>query len=179
MHLDTAFTGFFKGQNDFPKFKKKTATQSFSIPQNIIIAGGKLVVPKFKEGIKIVLHRQMKGAVRQATISKTASGKYFVSILCHTGEANKPKATIQESTTIGIDLGITSFLASSDGQEYAHPKPLRAALSRLKYTQRKYAKNKGRRTRVRLALLHEKVTNKRQDFLHKTSTRLNRERTNR
>ena len=175
VNLDTAFTKFFKGQANFPNFKKKTATQSFNIPQNVIIEDGKLAIPKFKDGIKIVLHRQMKGMIKQATISRTPTGKYFVSILCDTGQANKAKAAIKEKTTVGIDLGITSFLVASNGQQYPNPKHLRLAMSRLKYVQRKCSKYKGKRTGHRLAVLHEKVTNKRKDFLHKTSTGLIRE----
>jgi putative transposase len=176
VNLDVAFTKFFKGQADFPNFKKKsTAKQSFNIPQNVILKNDKLIIPKFKKGIDIVLHRETKGAIRQATISRTPTGKYCVSILCETGEAVKAKANIKEQTTIGIDLGIKTFLVTSDGQEFDNPKFLRKAQSRLKFTQSKYSKHKGKRTKHRLAILHEKVANQRKDFLHKTSTKLIRE----
>lgn len=176
VNLDVAFTKFFKGQANFPKFKKKsTAKQSFNVPQNVIVENDRLIIPKFKKGIDIVLHRQIKGEIRQATISKTATGKYFVSILCETGETMKNKAPIKEKTTIGIDLGIKSFLVTSDGQEFDNPKFLRKAQSRLKFTQSKYSKHKGKRTKHRLVVLHEKVANQRKDFLHKTSTKLIRE----
>lgn len=89
VNLDTAFTKFFKAQGDFPKFKKKVRGQSFSIPQNVSLENSKLVIPKFKGGIKVVLHRPVKGTIRQATISRTPTGKYFVSILAETGEAVK------------------------------------------------------------------------------------------
>ena len=172
VNLDVAFTKFFKGQSNFPNFKKKTSTQSFNIPQSVILKDKKLIIPKFKEGIDIVLHRPTQGEIRQATISRTATGKYFVSILCETGEAIKPKAKIKESTTIGIDLGIKTYLVTSDSKEIDNPKFLRKAESKLKYVQRKYSKNKGKRTRRKLAILHEKVSNKRKDFLHKTSSEL-------
>jgi len=171
-NLDNAFTRFFKGQNSFPKFKKKSNGGSFNVPQNVLLENGKLVIPKFKEGIEIVLHRPTKGTIRQATISRTPTGKYFVSILCETGEAIKAKAKIKEDTTIGIDLGIKTYLVSSDGKEYDNPKFLREAQSRLKFVQRKYSKHKGKRTKHRLAILHEKVANQRKDFLHKTSSEL-------
>ena len=171
-NLDKAYTAFFKGQNSFPKFKKKSDGGSFNIPQNVLLKNGKLVIPKFKKGIDIILHRPIKGEIRQATISRTQTGKYFVSILCETGETIKPKAKIKETTTVGIDLGIKTYLVSSDGQEYDNPKFLRKAQSRLKYVQRKYSKHKGKRTKQRLAILHEKVANQRKDFLHKVSTEL-------
>jgi len=171
-NLDVAFNKFFKGQANFPNFKKKSARQSFHIPQSISLENDKLVIPKFKEGISIILHRPIKGEIRQATISKTSTGKYFVSILCETGEVIKPKEVIKESTTIGIDLGIKSYLVTSDGLNFDNPKFLRKTQSRLKFTQRKYSLHKGKRTKHRLAILHEKVTNQRKDFLNKTSMQL-------
>ena len=171
-NLDKAYTAFFKGQNSFPKFKKKSNGGSFNIPQNVLLENGKLIIPKFKKGIDIVLHREIKGEIRQATISRTPTGKYFVSILCETGEPIKPKTVVKESTTVGIDLGVKTYLVSSDGKEFDNPKYLRKAQSKLKYVQRKYSKYKGKRTKQKLAKLHEKVANKRKDFLHKTSSEL-------
>ncbi len=171
-NLDNAFTRFFKGQGNFPKFKKKSKGGSFNVPQNISLKEGKLIIPKFKKGIDIVLHRPIKGEIRQATISKTPTGKYFVSILCETGENIKPKATIKENTSVGIDLGIKTFLVTSDGECFDNPKFLRKAQSKLKYVQRKFSKHKGKRTKNKLAKLHEKVANQRKDFLHKTSSKL-------
>jgi len=173
VNVDIAFTKFFKGQSNFPKFKKKsTSKQSFNITQKVVIKKNKLVIPKFKEGIDIVLHREIEGSIRQATISKTATGKYFISILCETGEAIKPKVQIKENTTVGIDLGIKTYLVTSNGKEFENPKHLRKAQSKLKYIQRKYSKYKGKRTKQKLAIIHEKVANKRKDFLHKVSTEL-------
>lgn len=172
IHLDIAFTKFFKGQNNFPAFKKKSSKQSFNIPQNILLNEGSIILPKFKEGIKIVLHRQIKGEIRNATIIKTSTGKYFVFILCETKQEIPTKKLIKENTTIGIDLGIKTFLVASNGQEFESPKYLRKAQGKLKYIQRKYSKKKGKRTRLKLAKLHEKVANQRKDFLNKTSTQL-------
>jgi len=174
-NLDKAYTAFFKGQNSFPNFKKKSNGGSFNIPQNVLLENGKLIIPKFKKGIDIVLHRPTKGEIRQATISRTPTGKYFVSILCETGEPIKPKTVVKENTTVGIDLGIKTFIVASDGKEFDNPKFLRKAQSRLKFVQRKYSKHKGKRTKHKLAKLHEKVANQRKDFLHKTSTQLIRD----
>lgn len=172
LNLDTAYSNFFKGRADFPKFKKKSNRGSFNIPQNVIVSKGKLIIPKFKEGIKIKLHRDLVGTIKQATISFTPTGKYFVSILCDTKEEAPNKAPIEESTTIGCDLGIKDFLITSDGEVFDNPKYLRKAQSKLKYVQRKYSKNKGKRTKKKLSRLHEKVANKRKDFLHKLSSEL-------
>lgn len=174
-NMDIAFKKFFKGAG-FPKFKSKhKGKQSFSIPQNVIIENNLLIIPKFKEGIDIVLHREIKGTIKSATISVTPTGKYFASILVDTNTEIPIKAPIKENTTIGIDLGIKDFAITSEGEVFKNPKNLRKAQGKLKYLQRKYSKYKGKRTKQRLALLHEKVVNKRKDFLHKTSTKLIRE----
>lgn len=174
-NMDIAFKRLFKGAG-FPKFKSKhKGKQSFSIPQNVKVENKKLIIPKFKEGIDIVLHREIKGTIRSATISVTPTGKYFVSILCDTKKELPTKAPIKKSTTIGIDLGIKDFAITSEGEIFENPKYLRKAQSKLKYVQRKYSKYKGKRTKKKLTKLHEDVVNKRKDFLHKVSTQLIRE----
>ncbi len=173
-NMDIAFKKFFKGAG-FPKFKSKRDRQSFSIPQNVIVENNLLIIPKFKEGIKISLHRPTQGIVKNATISITPTGKYFVSILCDINTEIPTKKPITENTTIGIDLGIKDFAITSDGDVFDNPKFLRKAQSKLKYVQRKYSKYKGKRTKKKLAKLHEDVVNKRKDFLHKVSTKLIRE----
>ena len=117
-NLDNAFTRFFKGQSKYPNFKKKGGFGSFNIQQSINIKDGKLTIPKFKEGIEIILHRPLKGNIRQATITRTPTGKYFASILCETGESIKPKEQVLEDETIGIDLGIKTFIVVSNGKRY-------------------------------------------------------------
>ena len=175
MNLDAAYLRFFKGQNSFPKFKKKSINGSFNIPQKVILVGNKLKIPKFKRGIKIILHRPIKGKIRQATISKSRTCKYFVSILCETGDRCLSKPKVAENGTVGVDLGIKNFAVTSDAEVYENPNFLRKAQSKLKYTHRKYSAHKGKRTRHRLAILHEKVANQRKDFLQKVSTMLIRE----
>lgn len=169
-NLDSAFTSFFKGQNDFPKFKKKSNGGAFKSPQGVSVSNGKILASKFREGIKINLHRPIVGTIKNATISKTPTGKYFASIVCDTGEPIPEKTPIKE--VLGIDLGIKTFLVTSDGQEFENPKFLKKAQSKLKFIQRKYSKHKGKRTKQKLSLLHEKVANQRRDFLHKTSSKL-------
>jgi len=172
-NMDTAFTNFFKGQAEFPKFKSKHKSRlSFSVPQNVIIEDNLIIIPKFKKGIKAVTHRTIEGKTKGATISKTPTGKYFISILIETDEVLPVKPIITADTTIGIDLGIKDFLTTSEGEVIANPRTLKKSLSKLKFVQRKYSKYKGQRTKKKLALIHEKVTNKRNDFLHKISKKL-------
>lgn len=171
-HLDNAFTKFFKGQCDFPVFKKKSKNGSFNIPQNVILKQNKLFIPKFKNGIKIILHRSIKGEIRQATISKTLTNKFFVSILCETGEVSKPKSIVNAETTIGIDLGIKNFIVCSNNKIFNNPTFLRKNKNKLQYLQKKYSKHKSKRVKQKLSILHEKITNQRKDFLHKISSKL-------
>lgn len=176
--LDTAYNNFFKNKDSFPKYKSKhKGKQSFCVPQNVIVdqKNCKLVIPKFKEGIGIILHREIRGEIKQVTISRTSTEKYFASILVETDEIAPNKNKITEETTIGIDLGIKDFIVTSSGEKVVNPKFLKEAISRLKYQQKKYSKYKGKRTKQKLALQHEKVANQRQDFLHKLSTKLIRE----
>ena len=179
INLDEAYKKFFKGAG-FPKFKKKSNGGSFAVPQNVIVENGLLIIPKFKEGIKMSLHRPTKGIIKSATISVTPTGKYFVSILCDTKEELPTKAPIKENTTIGIDLGIKTFLVTSDGECFENPKYLKNKIERLKVLQRRASKkkkgsNNRKKSNKRVALLHEKIKNQRQDFLHKVSTKLIRE----
>ena len=177
INMESAFKSFFKG-GGFPKFKRKTSGGSYPIPQNVMVDTNtsELIIPKFKKkGIKINLHREINGLIKSATISVTPTGKYFVSILVDTQKGMPIKAPITEETTVGIDLGIKDFAISSDGEVFENPKHLKKAMDRLKFIQRKYSKHKGKKTKQRLALLHEKVANKRKDFLHKISTQLIRE----
>lgn len=177
LNLDTAYGNFFKGRADFPRFKKKLNKGSFNVPQNVIVLDNKLVIPKFKEGIKINLHRDLVGAIKQCTVSFTPTGKYFVSILCSTDEKVPTKEPIVRNTTIGIDLGIKDFAVTSEGDVISNPKFLRKNIDRLKVLQRRASKkkigsNNRKKANLKVALLHEKIKNQRQDFLHKTSLRL-------
>ena len=175
LDLDTAYSNFFKGRADFPKFKKKSNRGSFNVPQNVIVKNNLLIIPKFKDGIKIKLHRDLVGTIKQATISFTPTGKYFVSILFDTGEESPVKKPIEEKNTIGVDLGIKDFLVTSEGEVIDNPKFLRNSIQRLKVLQRRASKKqKGsanrKKANLKVALLHEKISNQRLDFLHKTTT---------
>lgn len=173
-NMDVAFKKFYKGAG-FPKFKSKKSRQSFQIPQSIVVEENKLYIPKFKKGIDIVLHRPIDGTIRSATISVTPIGKYYVSILVDDNKIAPSKHKIKESASIGVDLGIKDFAITSEGEVFENPKHLRKAQSKLKYIQRKFSKNKGKRTKQKLALAHEKVANQRKDYLHKVSSKLIRE----
>ena len=175
LNLDVAYANFFKGRGKFPNFKKRSGKQSFSCPQNVLIEGNKLSIPKFKEGVRIILHRSLKGTIRSATVSKTPTGKYFVSILTETKEIIPVKKAIGSGFTVGIDLGIKTFAVLSDGVEFDNPKHLRNSLQRLRVLSRRVSRkkkgsNNKKKAVKRLAILHERIANQRKDFLHKAST---------
>jgi putative transposase len=170
-HLDIAYHRFFKKLAKFPRFKKKSDKQSFHIPQSLAIFDGKLSIPKFKKGIDIVLHREMEGKILNGTISKSATGKYYASIVCEVEHQELEKT----NSSVGIDTGIKDLAILSDGKKYENIKSFRASLKKLKYEQRQLSKKvKGsgqrKKQKTKLALIHEKVANKRKDHLHKVST---------
>jgi len=172
-NLDIAYKNFFNKQNQFPKFKSKYNKQSFKIPQNVFIEENTLVIPKFKSGIKIKVHREIKGKILFATISKNTTGKYYVSVTCE--ENYKPHSKTKKS--VGIDVGIKYFAILSDGKVYENIKPLKTKLKKLKYKQRQLSKKiKGSESRnkqkQKLGVIYEKITNIRTDYLHKISTEI-------
>jgi putative transposase len=172
-NLDTAYGKFFRKQTKFPRFKSKYDKQSFKIPQSVSIEENKLIIPKFKDGIKIDLHQEINGDILFATISKSASGKYFVSITC---EVNH-KPFDKTNSNVGIDTGIKDLAILSDGTTYENIRSLKSKLKKLKYNQRQLSKKiKGSSSRnkqkQKLAIVHEKITNVRKDYLHKVSTEI-------
>ena len=172
-HLDSSYKRFFSKASGFPSYKKKNGKQSFTIPQYVKISGKKIKMPKFGGGIKIVIDREMTGRIITAVVSKTPSGKYFVSLLTEEDIQTLP----ENKKAVGIDLGITSFAYLSDGKEIKNIKSLRKSEKKLKIAQRhlsrkkKGSKNK-EKARLKVACLHEKIFNRRTDFLHKTSKKI-------
>ena len=172
-NLDIAYKNFFNKQNKFPRFKSKYDRQSFKVPQNVLVKDGKLVIPKFKEGIKLNLHRQLEGNPLLATISKSTTGKYYVSITCET----EYKPFEKTGKSVGVDTGKKELAILSDGISYENKKSLKTKLKKLKYEQRQLSKKtKGSQSRnkqkIKLALVHEQITNIRKDYLHKVSTEI-------
>lgn len=177
LNLDMAFTRFFKEKKGFPKFKSKHDNrQSFQVPQNTVVDydSKRVFLPKFKEGIKCRFSRKFDGKIKTSTVSRTPTGKYFISILVETEDTLPSKAPIDENKAVGVDLGIKTFATLSDGIEIPNPKHLKKALKKLKRLQRSVSRKvKGSNNRKKavklLARQYEKVTDKRKDFLHKTS----------
>jgi len=178
-NLDNAFTNFFRKQNKFPNFKsKKSNINSFQIPQHLKLSD-KLDIPKIK-GIKIIQHRKLEGKIKTATVSKTPTRKYYISILVEQDKELPAKKRIKENTTIGIDLGIKTFATLSDGRKIDNPKCLKNSLRKLKKQQRWLSRKiKGSNNRKKqiqkVSLIHERISNQRSDFLHKFSFQITHE----
>jgi putative transposase len=174
--LDMAFTKFFHKQADFPKFKNKFSNQSFTVPQDGRVEEKSVWIPKL-HSIRAAIDRPVVGKIKKITISKTTTGKYFASALCDDGEAVPSKLPVTEERTIGIDLGLKTFATLSTGEKIENPRHLKKSLARLRRAQRKSSRrkkgssNRKKQNRV-VACIHEKVTNRRNDFLHKLTTRL-------
>lgn len=172
-NLDSAYIKFFKGQTKFPKFKSKNGKQSFEIPQHWKLNGDTVKIPKLKTSLKFVKHREIIGKICSITISKTKANKYFISFCCEV-ENNYQQTAGPE---IGIDLGIKDLIICSDGTKYENHKFHKKNLKKLKTLQRHLSrKRKGSKRRqkakLKLAKLHEKITNSREDLYHKISNDL-------
>jgi len=176
-YLDNSFRNFFRGQTKFPNFKKKSNNQSFKVPVNSTfkIEKNKIIIPKFREGIHFRGKLELKNLIKfnSINISKTASDKYYASLQ---GEFNyTPK--VQNDNKVGIDLGLKKFLITDTGVKFDNPKFLKKQLKKLKYKQKQLSKkNKGsnnrQKQRILVSLIHEKISNKRNDFLHKLSQKI-------
>ena len=177
-NVDKSFKNFFNGYG-FPKFKSKHDKQTFACPQfnKIDWNTKRLIIPKFKEGIKLKIDREFEGKIKTVTISKTKTGKYFASILVEEPIEKPVKPNINFNNSIGIDLGIKDFIILDNGEKVNNPKYLKNELERLKCLQRRLSKkqkgsNNRKKAKLKVAKQHEKITNKRLDFLHKVSSKL-------
>lgn len=177
-NLDRSFSNFFKGNAKFPKYKKKQKGGSFRIPIAVQVDYENWTIKLPKYGL-VSFNRDKvgKGEIRQATVIKTPTGRYFISVLFDSGGSVPNKKPITGNTSVGIDLGLKHFATLSDGTKIKNPKTLMLSLSKLRIEQRSLSRKvKGskrkERQRIVVARLHEKVLNRRKDFLHKVSTEI-------
>jgi putative transposase len=177
LNLTTAYKNFFEGRARFPRFKSKHGKQSIQYPQNVLIVEGNVKLPGNIGVVKAKIHRPIEGKIKTVTVSKTPSGKYFASILTEL-EGEQPTTT--EGKIYGVDLGLKHFAVVTDGErvsKYDNPKHLARHEKNLKRKQKKLArKQKGSNSRKKyrkvVAKVYERVSNSRQDFLHKLSYKL-------
>ena len=187
LNLQKSYKNFFQSKFGFPKFKskKRAYKQSYKTNNNhgnIAVCDGKIKLPKVG-WVRLKQHRKMTGLIKSATISKTATGKYFISILCET-DIHPFKKT---NSNVGIDLGLADFAILSTGEKIENPRFLVSVSKKLRREQKilsrrgLLAKQRGRslndcmnyqKQRLKVAKLHEKISNQRRDFLHKLSINL-------
>lgn len=179
-NLDTAYTKFFKEKKGFPKFKSKhTDRKSYSTNLSIAVGETHVKLPKVGR-VRAAISRPISGRIVKATVSQTATGKYFVSVLCNDGAEPPAVARSTVKDTVGIDLGLSHFLTLSTGEKVDNPRHHKKALRKLARAQRKLSRrtkgsNNRKKQARKVARVHEKITNRRRDFHHKLSTRIIRE----
>lgn len=186
LNLNKAYKSFFQLGFGFPRFKAKRAAQSYKTNNQkgtVALLNGKIKLPKIG-WVKVKLHRQPTGVIKSATVSKTATGKYFISILYEEEILHLP----QTNSNIGVDLGLENFASLSTGEKVSNPRLYLTSLSQKLTREQKIlskrallAKRRGRKLsdcrnyqkqKLRVARIHERISNQRRDFLNKLSTYL-------
>ncbi len=183
--LDRAFKNFFSGKYDYPKFKSKRKarlsyrTQKFiraSGTTNIEIKENKIKLPKLS-WIKFAKSKDVKGKINNITVSKSRTGKYYISV----NVRQVLKTVVSDNQgELGLDLGIKDFLTTSDGKHISNPRHLSKYQDKLTKLQRRLARkekgsNNWKKLKKKIAKVYSKIKNIRKDFLHKLSTRLTKE----
>jgi putative transposase len=191
--LDNAFQRLFKGLGGYPKRKsKKDHNCSFQVPQHykINLSTSELFLPKIG-WVKVKFHKKLTSLfdsgilekdsnseiLRTLTVSRTPTGKYYISILTNDLVNVPPVIEYTRATIVGVDVGIKTFAALFTGEKIEHPKFLKSSLQRLKCLQKRVSKkvigsNNRRKAVFKLAKIHELISNQRHDFQHKVSKRL-------
>lgn len=178
LDLGKAFTNFFrdikkKSKTGYSKFKSRYHIDSFRLtPMYFKLVNKELYITKSPTSLKIKLYRNLPSEPSQVTITKTSTGKYYATFLCKT----EPKLTYGIGS-VGIDLGVKDFIVTSDDEVISSPRSYMKYQDRLKlYSRRLSKKTKGssnrNKARIQLAKVHEKISNLRQDFIHKTTRTL-------
>lgn len=175
-NLADSYSRFFKKQNNKPNFKsKKNLVQSYTTRYtngNIAIEDNKIKLPKLG-WIRFAKSREIYGRILNATIRRNPSGKYFVSILVETETQPLEKT----GSSVGVDVGLKDFAILSDGTIHSNPKFFRRLEEKLAKEQRilsrrKIGSSNWSKQRIKVSRIHEKITNARNDYLHKISTEI-------
>ena len=180
INLQTAFSNFFRlPKVGFPKFKSKHKSRMAYTTNNqkgsIRIEDSKIKLPKVGY-VKIKKHREIPEhyILKSATVTKTPTNKYYVSILFEYEEDIKP---VEIKKAVGLDFSMSELFVSSEGEFANYPRYYRNSLLKLQTEQRKLSKcQKGssnrNKQRLKVARLHEKIANQRRDFLHQLSKKI-------
>lgn len=176
--LDRSFVNFFQKRAGYPRFKSKhnhyQSYRTLNQGDKIRIVGKYLKLPKM--GYVRVRQSMEVGNIKNVTIEHTPTGKYFAVL----NVEFEPVPLQNHGCSIGIDVGIRNFYTDSNGNKVSNPRQYEKALRELVREQRSLSRkvkgsNNWKKQRIRVALVHEKVANQRNDFLQKVSTELIRE----
>ncbi|HEY9875977.1 MAG TPA: RNA-guided endonuclease TnpB family protein, partial [Candidatus Obscuribacterales bacterium] len=179
-HLQKAFTNFFAGRATYPKFKKKHNGGSAEFTKSAFKwKDGEVYLAKCTERVPIRWSRQIPEGCSPSTITVKLDvrGRWFVSLLV---DDHTVKPLPKTNKAIGLDVGITSLIATSDGDKIANPKHFKRLHNILKRLQKALSrKQKGssnrHKARLKVARVYGQITDARKDFLHKLTTQLIRE----
>lgn len=181
--LDSSYQNFFKKKTKFPKFHKKGIKNSYRTQMNngnIKIKNNKIKLPKM-EWINFRDKRELPyGEIKSATISRTATNKYFVSLKIKQ-ELELEGKEISSGTKIkGLDMSLSNFFVDDEGNSPAYEKLFRTNQKRLVFYQKKVSRkklgsNKRKKSQLKVNKIYEKISNKRKDFTNKLSTKLIKE----
>ena len=175
-NLADSYDRYYKKQNKQPRFKsKKNPVQSYTTKHtngNIAVIGNCIKLPKLGL-VRFANSRKVNGKIINATIRRNPSGKYFVSIGTETEVSELPKT----NSAIGIDVGLKDFAILSDGTTYSNPKFFRKLEEKLAKAQRIMSRRtiggaNWYKAKIKVARIHEKITNVRKDYLDKISTKI-------
>lgn len=178
-HLQTAFTNFFAGRTKYPNFKKKHNGGSAEFTKSAFRwKDGQVFLAKCTEALPIVWSRglPLDSTPSTITVKLEPSGRWFISLLVDTNINQLSKV----EKTIGLDMGITSLIATSDGKKVNNPKHFKKLSQKLKRLQKVLSRkqkgsNNRHKARLMVAKVHAQTTDARKDFLHKLTTQLVRE----
>jgi len=179
-HLQAAFSNFFAGRTKYPNFKKKHNGGSAEFTRSAFRwKDGQVFLAKCTTSLSIRWSKQIpEGCIPSTiTVRLTPAGRWFISILVD-DYTIKPLPKIEKS--IGLDVGITSLIATSDGDKIANPKHFKKLRQKLKRKQKALARkqkgsNNRQKARVQVAKIYAQITDARQDFILKLTTQLIRE----
>ena len=176
LNRNTAFKSFFSHKSGFPKYKSKRNDQSYTTNNqgSVKISDNHryISIPKCPR-IRIKMHRLFEGTIKSITVSRTTDNKYYMSLLVETNiEPLEPTKKM-----IGLDLGIKDLIVDSNGHKYKNHKYLTKSQAKLAKEQRKLSKmvkgsNNRDKQRIKIAKLHKKIQNQRNDYLHKLSKKI-------
>lgn len=183
MNLQTAFNNFFRSPKvGFPKFKSKKRGKSSYTTSNVnnvikLIDNKHIKLPKIKS-LRIKLHRQLpeNSKIKSATIERKPSGKYYISF-CVEYESQVPSIELDKTKAIGLDYSSHDFYVDSEGNranysQYYRNSQKKLARAQKRLNRKKQGSNNYSKQKIKVAMIHEKIANSRNDFLHKTSSRL-------